>query len=101
MSPRFVPASVAELQRLGLFAALPGESLARLAEGSERDAVAAGSPLAAAGDERVHVLLSGLGRGPSGVARPGDVVAAGTAVTACMVVRIERPLYDELVGAPR
>jgi hypothetical protein len=98
VSPRFVPATVAELQRLGLFASLPGEVLGRLAEGSARDTVRAGLPLVPSGDDRVHVLLSGLGRSPAGVTRPGDVVTGGAAVTGCVVVRIERDVFGELVG---
>jgi hypothetical protein len=100
VSPRFVPASVAELQRLGLFASLPGESLARLADGSTRDPVAAGLPLAAPDDHRVHVLLAGLGRGPDGIVRAGDVVSGGAAITGCVVVRIDRDVFSRLVGAP-
>jgi hypothetical protein len=100
VSPRFVPASVAELQRLGLFASLPGEALGRVADGSARDTVRAGLPLVPPDDDRVHVLLSGLGRSPSGVARPGDVVTGGAAVTGCVVVRIDRDVFDELVAPP-
>lgn len=98
MSPRFVPATVAELQRLGLFAGLPGEALTRLADASERDTVRAGFPLVPPGDERVHVLLTGVGREPSGLLRPGDLVTGGAAVTGCVVVRCERETFEKLVA---
>ena len=42
MSPRFVPAGLAELQRIGLLAELPGETLVRLAQKMRREQVPAG-----------------------------------------------------------
>ena len=42
MSPRFEPASVTELNRVGLLATLPGETLRRLAARMEREYVPAG-----------------------------------------------------------
>lgn len=90
MSPRFVPASVAELARLGLFASLSGEELGRLAEATERIDLAPGETVDA-GAERVAVVLSGLARSAAGMARPGDTAAgAVAAVTPCAVVLVRR-----------
>ena len=79
--PRFVPASVAELQRVGLFGSVSGEKLARLAERSSgsrsRPGASFGSTAAT-----VDVLLTGLARGAGGLLRPGDVAdGPATAVT--------------------
>jgi len=88
--PRFVPASVAELQRVGLFAALPGEALTRLAEQMERIEVPSGGMLGAS-DATVDVLLTGLARGPAGLLRPGDIVdGTAAAVTQCVIARCPR-----------
>jgi CRP-like cAMP-binding protein len=69
-----------ELSRIGLLATLPGETLARLAEGMRREQIPAGSAVFDEGDEgdRFYVVLSGMltvtqaSRGPQGVLRPGD-----------------------------
>jgi len=75
-----VPASVTELSRVGLLAALPGQTLSRLAERMRREELPAGRTIVAEGDggDRFYVLLSGLaavtqaGRGPRSVLRPGE-----------------------------
>ncbi len=95
--PRFVPASVAELQRVGLFGALSGAELTRLAEETERIEVASGGGLGGT-ETTVDVLLTGLARGTDGMLRPGDVAAGpATAVTACVVVRCDRVALDLLL----
>ncbi len=98
--PRFVPASVAELQRVGLFAALPGERLALVAESTERVEAASGTTFGST-DTTVDVLLSGLARSTQGLLRPGDVAGnAATALTACIVARIPRPVLSSALGEP-
>ena len=103
MSPRHVPASVTELQRIGLFGSLPGETLTALADRMERQEIPAGRRIVTEGEtsDRFLVLLSGLagvsqdGRGARGVIRPGEYfgevapalriprTATVTAMTAC------------------
>jgi hypothetical protein len=96
--PRFVPASVAELQRVGLFGSLPGEQLTRIAEQTERLEIASGGAFGGT-DETVDILLTGLARGSAGVLRPGEIVAGpATALTACIVARVPRVAVDEAVG---
>ena len=61
MSPRFVPASITELQRAGLLAELPGETLVRLGQKSMADSVGdkkSGSTLDTAMIDFCHVLLN-------------------------------------------
>ena len=117
MSPRHVPASVAELQRIGLFESLSGETLRVLAERMAREEVPAGRPIVTEGEEtdRFYVLLSGLAgvsqttRGSRGVLRPGEYfgevapalgiarTATVTAMTACTVASCDRASFDELL----
>ncbi len=117
MSPRFVPASVTELSRVGVLASLPGETLTRLAERMRREDVPAGTRLVSDGDaeDRFFVLLSGIAavtqteRGARSLLRPGDAfgeVAAAlgvprtatvTAVTRCTVASCDRETFAELV----
>jgi CRP-like cAMP-binding protein len=78
--PRHVPASVTELSRVGLLAALPGEVLMKLAGRMRREEIGPGAPLLAEGDAagRFYVVLTGLlsvtqsERGFRGVLKPGD-----------------------------
>jgi CRP-like cAMP-binding protein len=78
--PRHVPASVTELSRVGLLAALPGEVLIKLAGRMRREEIGPGAPLLAEGDagDRFYVVLSGMlsvtqsERGVRGVLKPGD-----------------------------
>ena len=117
MSPRHVPASVTELARVGLFATLPGETLAKLAERMRRDEVAAGATLVREGDhgDRFYVLLSGLAAvsqssmGNRRVLRTGEYfgevalamdvpgTATVTAMTPCVVASCDRSAFDELL----
>ena len=96
--PRFVPASVAELQRAGLFGSVSGEKLARFADQIERLEVATGVSFGST-DLTVDVLLTGLARGGSGLLRPGDVAdGRATAVTSCVVARCERGTLEALTS---
>jgi hypothetical protein len=93
--PRFVPATVAELQRVGLFASLPGETLTRIAERTERLEASPGTAFGST-EITLDVLLSGLGRTANGVLRPGDVAGgAATAVTTCVIARVPRELVTD------
>ena len=117
MSPRHVPASVTELQRVGLLATLPGETLARLADRMQREELGPGHVVVAEGDEgdRFYVLLSGLaavsqsGRGPRSMLRPGEAfgevalamdiprTATVTTIMPSVVASCDRATFDELV----
>ena len=117
MSPRFVPASITELQRIGLFASLPGETLGRLAERMQRDVVPPGTRIVTEdeSDDRFFVLISGIAavtqkdRGARSLLRPGEVfgeVAAAmgsartatvTTLTQCTVASCDRATFVELV----
>jgi CRP-like cAMP-binding protein len=118
VSPRHVPASVAELQRVGLFASLSGETLTRLGERMVREDVPAGRSIVTENEptDRFYILLSGLAgvsqetRGPRTVLRPGATfgevaplmgtgrTATVTAMTPCVVASCDRETFDELVG---
>lgn len=117
MSPRHVPASVTELQRVGLFGSLPGETMTKLAERMLREDVPQGQAIIREGEytDRFYVLLAGLaavaqeGRGARGVIRPGEAfgevaplmrmerTATVTAMTACVVASCDRATFDELI----
>ena len=117
MSPRHVPASVTELQRVGLFGSLPGETITRLAARMMREEVPAGRAIVRENEhtDRFYVLLSGLagvtqaGRGARGVIRPGETfgevaplmgtarTATVTAMTTCAVASCDRETFDELL----
>jgi len=117
MSPRHVPASAAELQRVGLFGSLSGETIARLAAQMVREQFPAGSAIVTEGEhtDRFYVLLSGLatvtqeGRGTRAVVRPGETfgevaplmamerTATVRAMTACVVASCDRATFDELL----
>ena len=117
MSPKFVPASVTELQRVGLFGSLPGETLGRLAERMQREDVPSGTRLVTEGDsdDRFYVLIAGLAavtqadRGARRLLRPGETfgeVAAAmgvtrtatvTTLTQCTVASCDRATFDALV----
>ena len=117
MSPRHVPASVTELQRVGLFATLPGETLTRLADRMQREELRPGHVVVAEGDvgDRFYVLLSGLaavsqsGRGPRSTLRPGEAfgevalamgiprTATVTTIMPSVVASCDRATFDELV----
>ena len=117
MSPRFVPATVHELSRVGLLAELPGEKLAQLAARMTRETVPAGSAVVSEGEggERFYVLLSGLlavsqaSLGARRVLRPGDFfgevapamdvprTASVRALTPATMASCDRATFDELV----
>jgi len=117
VSPRHVPASVTELARVGLFAELPGETLAALADRMQREEVPAGTVLVREGDlgDRFFVLLSGVAGvsqsalGKRGVIRAGEFfgevaltmgvprTATVTAMTPCVVASCDAATFDELL----
>jgi CRP-like cAMP-binding protein len=117
MSPRHVPASVTELQRIGLFGSLPGETIAKLAARMVREDVPGGQKIVIEGErtDRFYVLLSGLaavtqeGRGARVVLRPGEAfgevaplmqmerTATVTAMTTCVVASCDRETFNELL----
>jgi CRP-like cAMP-binding protein len=117
VSPRETPASVTELARVGLFASLPGETLAKLADRMRREDVAAGTVLVREGDsgERFYVLLSGVAGvsqvslGERSILRAGEFfgevslamnvprTATVTAMTPCVVASCDRAAFDELL----
>ena len=103
MSPRFTPATIAELSRVGLLATLPGETLARLGERMEREQHPPGATVIREGDpgDRFYVVLNGMltvtqeSRGPQGVLRPGDTfgeVALAMGVPRTATVRTLTPV---------
>lgn len=118
MSPRFVPATVAELAHIGLLAELPGEALRQLAGRMRREEVPPGKGVVLEGEEgdRFYVVLTGLfavsnkgALGPRRVLRPGsyfgevalamDVprTASVTALTPSTVASCDRAAFDELI----
>jgi CRP-like cAMP-binding protein len=117
MSPRQSPATAMELQRIGLLASLPGETLAQIAGKMLRELVPAGGAIAVEGDEddRFYVVLSGMlavsqaALGARRVLQPGDYfgeVAAATgvprtasvrALTPVAVASCDKATFDELI----
>jgi CRP-like cAMP-binding protein len=105
-----------ELQRVGLLAGLPGETLMRLGKQMERDEVAPGTVVLQEGEEsdRFYVVFAGMlavknALGPRGILRPGDYfgeVAAAmgvprtatvTAITPCVIASCDRETFEEFV----
>jgi len=117
MSPRFVPAGLTELQRIGLLAELPGETLVRLGQKMRREDVPAGGAVVEEGDdgERFYVVLTGMftvsqsSMGARSVLRPGDYfgevaltmgiarTASVRALTAATVASCDRATFDEFI----
>ena len=117
MSPRHVPASVTELQRIGLFGSLPGETITKLAAQMVREEFPGGQRIITEGEttDRFYVLLSGMagvtqaGRGARGIMRPGETfgevapllgverTATVTAMTTCVVASCDRETFNELL----
>jgi ATP-binding cassette subfamily B protein len=117
MSPRFNPATVHELQRVGLLAELPGETLNRLGQRMRREEVPTGGAVVEEGDDgdRFYVVLSGMftvsqsSLGPRGVLRPGDYfgevalamhiprTASVRALTPATVASCDRETFDEYI----
>jgi CRP-like cAMP-binding protein len=108
---------VTELARVGLFAELPGETLARLADRMQREEVAAGTVVIREGEpgDRFYVLLTGIAGvsqssiGDRSVLRAGDFfgevalamnisrTATVTTMTPCVVASCDSATFDELV----
>ena len=117
MSPRFVPAGIAELQRVGLLAELPGEQLQRLSREMRREEIPAGGAVIEEGEDgdRFYVVLSGMftvsqaSLGPRSVLRPGDYfgevalamdiprTASVRALTQATVASCDRKTFEEFV----
>ncbi len=117
MSPRFVPAGLTELQRIGLLAELPGETLVRLGQKMRREDVPAGGAVVEEGadGDRFYVVLTGMftvsqaSMGPRSVLRPGDYfgevaltmgiprTASVRALTAATVASCDRATFDEFI----
>lgn len=115
--PRFAPATVTELSRVGLFQQLSGEVLTKLAQKMERQEISGGSPIMFEGDEgdRFYVVLRGLlavnsdGLGPRRILRPGDYfgevalamgmprTASVTALTPTTLASCDKATFDEFV----
>jgi ATP-binding cassette subfamily B protein len=117
VSPRFVPAGIAELQRVGLLAELPGEQLLRLAREMRREEIPAGGAVIEEGEDgdRFYVVLSGMftvsqaSLGPRSVLRPGDYfgevalamdiprTASVRALTQATVASCDRKTFEEFI----
>jgi CRP-like cAMP-binding protein len=117
MSPRFVPASVAELARIGLLAELPGETLTKLAGRMDREQVAPGAAVIREGEpgERFYVVLGGMlavsqeSMGARRLLQPGDYfgevalameiprTASVRALTPAVVASCDRETFDEFL----
>ena len=119
MPPITVPRSSAtqhELQRVGLLAGLPGETLMRLGKQMEREEVVPGTVVVREGedDDRFYVVFAGMlavknDLGPRGLLRPGDYfgevapamgvprTATVTAITPCVVASCDRSTFDEFI----
>lgn len=115
--PRHVPASVTELSRVGLLAALPGEVLLKLAARMKREETGPGRPIVTEGEdgERFYVVLSGLlsvtqtDRGLRGVLKPGDYfgevaltmdmprTASVSPMTPVTLASCDRETFDEFI----
>jgi CRP-like cAMP-binding protein len=116
--PRFDPATVAELNRVGILTELPGETLTKLAGRMERQEIAPGNPVVVEGEEGNHFycVLSGVlavsnqgGLGPRRVLRPGEYfgevaltmdvprTASVTALTSVTVASCDRETFDEFI----
>ena len=117
MSPRFVPATVAELARIGLLAELPGETLTKLAVRMEREQLAPGAAVIREGEpgERFYVVLGGMlavsqeSMGARRLLQPGDYfgevalamqiprTASVRALTPAVVASCDRETFDEFL----
>jgi ATP-binding cassette, subfamily B, bacterial len=117
MSPKFVLASITELQRVGLLSALPGETLAKLGQNMRREEVRPGGTVVEEGEDgdRFYVVLNGMfavtqtSLGPRSVLRPGDYfgevalamdvprTASVRALTPATVASCDRATFDEFI----
>jgi CRP-like cAMP-binding protein len=117
VSPRFVPATVAELARIGLLAELPGETLTKLAARMDREQLAPGAAVIREGEpgERFYVVLGGMlavsqeSMGARRLLQPGDYfgevalameiprTASVRALTPAVVASCDRETFDEFL----
>jgi CRP-like cAMP-binding protein len=117
VSPKHVPASQAELSRIGLLAELPGETLVALSKRMRREEVPGGEAPVVEGEEgdRFYVVLNGifavsnLGSTPRRMLRPGDYfgevalvmdvprTASVRALTPAVVASCDRETFDEFL----
>ena len=115
MSPRHVPATQAELSRIGLLAELPGERLVALSKRMRREEVPGGEAPIVEGEagDRFYVVLNGMfavsnfGSTPRRVLRPGDYfgevaltmgvprTANVRALTPAVVASCDKQTFDE------
>ncbi|MDE3026641.1 MAG: cyclic nucleotide-binding domain-containing protein [Acidobacteriota bacterium] len=106
-----------ELNRVGILAGLPGETLARLAKRMEREEVAPGTVIVREGEpgDRFYVVFSGMlsvsqaGYGSRNVLRPGDYfgevalamdvprTAMVAAITPAVIASCDRETFDALL----
>jgi CRP-like cAMP-binding protein len=113
-----MPASQAELSRIGLLAELPGEQLFELSKRMRREEIPGGEAPVVEGDEgdRFYVVLNGLfavsnlgALGPRRVLKPGDYfgevalamdvprTASVRALTGATVASCDRETFDAFV----
>jgi ATP-binding cassette subfamily B protein len=117
VSPRSSSATAHELQRVGLLASLPGQTLALLAGRMEREDVPAGQAIVEEGEPgtRFYVLLSGMltvsqsAQGARRVLQPGDYfgevgaamsvprTASVRALTPVTIASCDQATFEELV----
>ena len=117
MSPKFVPASITELQRVRLLSELPGERLSKLGQNMRREEVPPGGAVVEEGEDgdRFYVVLRGMftvsqaSFGPRSVLRPGDYfgevalamdvprTASVRALTPATVASCDRATFDEFI----
>jgi len=110
-------ATAHELNRVGLLAGLPGETLARLAKNMEREEIAPGTAVVREGEtgERFYVVFAGMltvtqeDFGGRTLLRPGDYfgevalamdmprTATVTAITPAVVASCDRATFDEII----
>jgi CRP-like cAMP-binding protein len=110
-------ATAHELNRVGLLAGLPGETLARLAKNMERTEVAPGTAVVHEGEpgDRFYVVFAGMlavtqaDFGGRTLLRPGDYfgevalamdmprTATVTAITPAVVASCDRATFDEII----
>jgi CRP-like cAMP-binding protein len=116
--PRHIPATQAELSRIGLLAELPGERLSQLASRMRREDVAMGEAPIIEGEEgdRFYVVLNGvfavsnLGAPTTrAMLRPGDYfgevalamdmprTASVRAITPSTVASCDKATFDEFI----
>lgn len=115
--PRHVPASVTELSRIGLLAALPGETLIKLAGKMRREELGPGKPIITEGEdgERFYVVLNGLlsvtqaERGLRRILKPGEYfgevslamdvprTASVSPMTPVTLASCDRETFDEFI----